>query len=158
MNVIKPIVVKDRVSLVEMRIGNDVLNFATYLQYIATQLFWTAIFKHQKYRYLNRFTLLQITFLNYKQYVELPYLFITRPIQTYWEFGMIIDWYIQNPFKNQNTMPMRYYWLLFLFISLLLSGCNKSPEDEKSSVVSSETFKPSQASAIEVVVLKKDSY
>jgi hypothetical protein len=55
-------------------------------------------------------------------------------------------------------MPMRYYWLLFLFISLLLSGCNKNPEDEKSSVVSSQTFKPSQASAIEVVVLKKDSY
>jgi hypothetical protein len=44
-----------------MRIGNDVLNFATYLQYIATQLLRTAIFKHQKYRYHNRLTLLQIT-------------------------------------------------------------------------------------------------
>ena len=71
MNVIKPIVVRDRLSLVEMCIGNDVLNFATYLQYIATQLFWTAIFKHQKYRYHNRFTLLRITFLKYKQYVEI---------------------------------------------------------------------------------------
>jgi hypothetical protein len=50
---------------------------------------------------------------------------------------------------------MRYYWLLVLFISLLLSGCNKNPEDEKSSVVTSETVKPSQASAIEAVVLKK---
>lgn len=52
-------------------------------------------------------------------------------------------------------MPMRYYLLLFLFISLLLSGCNKNPEDEKSSVVSSETVKPSQASAIEAVVPNK---
>jgi hypothetical protein len=68
---------------------------------------------------------------------------------------MVIDNVIPYPFKNQNTMPIRYYLLLFLFISLLLSGCNKNPEDEQSSVVSSETAKPSQASVIEAVVPNK---